>query len=313
MNRRHFLATGAALPLLGQAKPIPIIDTHIHLYDTARKEGVPWPPKENTLIYKPTYPSRFRETVKGMNVVGAIEVECSPWFNDNQWVLDVMAKEPVMVGMIGNLEPEKADFKKALERFTKNPLYLGIRYGYLWGRNPAKAVADANFISGCKDLAAANLTLDTANASAQLLRDMVVLSDKVPNLRIVLDHMGALYPPKDAPGQKQMLADLAELGKRPQVFCKGSATLRMVDNQKVPYTVAAHKSRLDLLWKTFGDDRIFYGSDWPNSDPSNPYSDGLRVMQEYVNARGRESAEKYFWKNSIKAYRWKARDKSQPS
>ena len=30
---------------------IPIIDTHIHLYDTTRPEGLPWPPPSDTVIY----------------------------------------------------------------------------------------------------------------------------------------------------------------------------------------------------------------------------------------------------------------------
>jgi hypothetical protein len=55
-----------------------------------------------------------------------------------------------------------------------------------------------------------------------------------------------------------------------------------------------------------------YGSDWPNSEPSNPYATGLRVMQEYFGPKGRENAEKYFWRNSVRAYRWVRRDSSQP-
>ncbi len=29
-----------------------IIDTHIHLYDPMRPQGVPWPDPENTLLYR---------------------------------------------------------------------------------------------------------------------------------------------------------------------------------------------------------------------------------------------------------------------
>ena len=32
---------------------IPIIDTHIHLYDTTREEGLPWPPESDKVLYKP--------------------------------------------------------------------------------------------------------------------------------------------------------------------------------------------------------------------------------------------------------------------
>jgi hypothetical protein len=36
-------------------------------------------------------------------------------------------------------------------------------------------------------------------------------------------------------------------------------------------------------------------------------------VQEYFHAKGTEAAAKYFWKNSVAAYRWVKRDVRQPS
>ena len=61
VNRREFLAGGAALAgaaSLAAATP-QMIDTHIHLYDPTRPQGVPWPAKTDTLLYKPTLPEDF--------------------------------------------------------------------------------------------------------------------------------------------------------------------------------------------------------------------------------------------------------------
>ena len=312
MNRRQFAATVAgAVCASAQSSPIPIIDTHIHLYDPTRPQGIPWPPKDSP-IYTKTLPSRLREVTKGMGVVGAIEVECSPWVEDNQWVLDVSANEEIIVGMIGNLEPDKPEFRKQLERFSKNPLYRGIRYGYLWDRDPGKALERPAFIAGLKDLAAAGLSLDTANPSVKLLEDMLKISDRVPDLRIILDHLPALYPPAENAERARFDKALKELQPRRQVYAKLSAVLRTQEGKKVSYGLAAHKDRLDRLYDTFGPDRVVFGSDWPNSDLSNPYRDGLTVMQEYFSGKGREATEKYFWRNSVNAYRWVRRNSQQP-
>ena len=40
-----------------------------------------------------------------------------------------------------------------LERFAANPLFLGIRYGYLWGRDLREALAKPAFIEGLKLMA----------------------------------------------------------------------------------------------------------------------------------------------------------------
>jgi predicted TIM-barrel fold metal-dependent hydrolase len=313
MNRRTFLGAGAAAAAASAQTPaIPIIDTHIHLYDPTRPQGVPWPPKTSS-IYVKTLPSRLREVTKGLGIVGAIEVECSPLLEDNQWVLDVMEKDTIMVGMVGDLEPDKPDFKKQLDRFAKNPLYRGIRYGYLWDRDLGAASRKPEFIAGLKELARANLSLDTANPTVKMLGDVIRMSDQVPNLRQIIDHLPALYEPKDPKERALFHAHLKEIHGRPQVYVKLSAVLRMIGNQRVPYELKAHKDRLDLLYETFGPDRVLFGSDWPNSDPSAPYSAVLKVVQEYFQGKGREAAEKYFWKNSVKAYRWVKRDKSQPN
>ena len=80
-------------------------------------------------------PDRYRSIAVPLGITGAIKVEASPWLEDNQWVLDVAAKDKIIVGVVGNLEPGKPEFAKNLERFHKNQLFLGIRYGNLWDRN----------------------------------------------------------------------------------------------------------------------------------------------------------------------------------
>ena len=316
MNRRTFLGSGVAAATIrsspAETSAVPIIDTHIHLYDPSRPQGVPWPPKD-TVIYKTTLPSRLREVTKGLGVVGALEVECSPWVDDNQWVLEVAEKDAIMVGMIGNLEPDKPDFKQRLDRLAKNPLYRGIRYGYLWDRDLGKALKKPEFVSGLKELARANLTLDTANPSLRMLRDVIQISDRVPELRVVIDHLPSMYPPPDAKDRADFQTSLRELQKRPKVYTKLSAVLNKVDGKTVSHKLEAHKDRLDLLYETFGADRVLFGSDWPNSDLSAPYTAVLGVVQEYFKTKPQEAAEKYFWKNSVQAYRWVRRDERQPN
>ena len=143
MERRTFLGIAAGTALgseTAQAAAIPIIDTHIHLFDPGRPQGVPWPPKDNAVLYKPALPDRYRKIATPLGIVGAIEVECSPWLEDNQWVLDVAAKDTIIVGTVGDLEPGKPEFRKQLERFHRNPLFRGIRYGNLWGTKLARRV-----------------------------------------------------------------------------------------------------------------------------------------------------------------------------
>jgi predicted TIM-barrel fold metal-dependent hydrolase len=241
MNRRNFLALAAGasaaaeLPSLSweEGSPIPIIDTHIHLFDTTRPGGVPWPTKKDGILYQPALPDRYRKIAVPLGIVGAIEVEASPWLEDNQWVLDVAEKDKIIVGTVGNLEPGKPDFRQQLERFQRNPLFRGIRYGNIWDRDLSRELSNPEFVSDLRILAEKGLALDTANPNPALIAAVVRVTDQVPNLRVVIDHLPQMAPPEEAAARKVYEADLQELGKRPQVYVKISEVLRRVDG-KIP-------------------------------------------------------------------------------
>lgn len=314
MNRRTFLFAAAGIAGLGavpETTPIPIIDTHIHLFDPTRPQGVPWPVKTDPVLYKPALPERYRRVTKGLGIVGALEIEASPWLEDNQWVLDVAAKDKIIVGTVGDLEPGKPDFRKYLDRFHRNPLFRGIRYGNLWNRNLGEQLSRADFISDLKALADADLALDSANPDPALIEALVRLTDRVPSLRVVVDHLPQLDPPTEKRAREAYMHNLRELGKRPQVYVKVSEVLRRVDG-RVPTDLEFYKPRLDEIWEIFGRDRLLYGSDWPNSDKWGTYPQVLSIVRDYFTNKGRVVAEKYFWRNSVEAYRWVAREPLQP-
>jgi L-fuconolactonase len=310
VNRRTLLSAAAGA-VFANAASMPIIDTHIHLFDPRRPQGVPWPPKENAVLYQPALPDRYRKIAVPLGITGAIEVEASPWLEDNQWVLDVAAKDTLVVGTVGDLEPGKPDFRKHLDRFHRNPLYRGIRCGNLWGRNFSEDVSKPEFISDLKALAEAGLVMDTANPTPALISDLVRLTDRAPSLRIVIDHLLRIELPAEAAALGPYHANLRELGKRPQVYVKGSGVLRRVDG-RVPDDLNFYRARLDEIWDIFGQDRLIYGSDWPNSDQWALYPVQLKIVREYFTGKGSAAAEKFFWKNSIAAYRWVKREASQP-
>ena len=256
-------------------------------------------------------PPRYRKLAAPLGIVGAIEVEASPWIEDNLWVLEVEEKEPFMLGTIGNLQPDKPEFKEYLDRYHKNKLFLGIRYGNLWGYNLVNQVANATFIEGLKLLQQAGLTMDTANPRPDLIEGVIRVTDKVPGLRIVVDHLPGMMARLDAGARPAVERNLSELAKRPSVYIKVSQALRVVDG-KASTDPALYKPVFDQIFDTFGEDKLIFGSDWPNASAVDNLPAIVQIVRGYFNAKGRAASEKYFWKNSLAAYRWSRRDPSQP-
>jgi predicted TIM-barrel fold metal-dependent hydrolase len=294
MTRRGLLLAAATAG--AQPAPQRVIDTHIHLFDPTRPQGVPWPPKDNATLYRPALPHRYRDLTVGLNIAGVIEVECSPWLEDNQWILDLAAHDRLIVGTVGNLDPGHADFARHLERFHRNRRFRGIRFGNLWGRNLSDEIDKPAFIAGLKRLADADLSLDTANPDPALIRAALAVADHVPTLRLIVDHLPQM---ELAPAR----GDLRELAARPQVFVKISQVLRRADG-RVPLDLAFYRDRIDEVFSLFGEDHVLYGSDWPNSDNWAPYSDVFNLVRTYFAGKSAAVRDKYFYRNSRRAYKW---------
>lgn len=287
------------------------IDTHIHLFDTGRPGGVPWPEKTDTEIYKPALPDRFEGLTAGLGIVGAIAIEASPLPTDNQWLLNLVRNHPVIVGVVGNLIPSDDAFLDQLEWFQGDPLFLGIRYGNLWKRDLDTDLDSPGFVDGLKVLAKAGLVLDTANPDAQLIDAVVQVAERVPDLRIVIDHLPHAPIPADADDRNRYWANLKLLASSPRVFIKLSE-IPVRANGKLVTDLQQYRAHLDAIWDVFGEDRILFGSDWPNSDHVATYAQTYSIVRGYMTKKSPAANEKFFWKNSVAAYRWKKRRENQP-
>lgn len=284
---------------------IPIIDTHYHIFDATRPQGAPYTGSPD---YKGgvALPSHYRAEFARLGVVGAIELEASPWIEDNLWVLEQIQPDPLFVGTVGNLEPEKPEFAEYLERYHRNPLFLGIRCGNIWGRDVAVTVDNPAFMEGMKLLSQADLVLDTANPSMSLLRAVIKINDAVPDLRIVLDHLPKFIPSADDKAAYDNL--LREIAGRPKIIAKLSEILY----RGFSHEMSAHKERLDHFVEIFGEDRVMFGSDWPESVGAATPEQIVTFARQYYAGRSRIEAEKFFWKNSLAVYKWKKRAANQP-
>jgi L-fuconolactonase len=303
INRRTFLAASAfagTAAAIASGTPSKIIDTHAHFYDPARPEGVPWPPKDDKVLYRRVLPQELEAIAKPLGVTGVMVVEASPLIADNDWVLNLAENNPFIMGMVGHLNPGAPDFGALLERYHRNPRFKGIRCGNLWNQDLGADRANDQFIEGLKLLAQSGLEMDTANPNPALVQAVLRVTEKVPNLRVVMDHF-PIDVPNDRQSAQALETDLHELAQRPHVYLKVSGVLRRV-NGRVPDELSYYKSALDELWQLFGEDRLLYGSNWPVSNLIAPYPLVLKIVREYFAGKGAEPTEKYFWRNAEKVY-----------
>jgi len=285
------VATNSATPNVKH-----MIDTHIHLYDTSREQGVPAPPREDALLYKPHLPEEFTKIAKSSGVTGTVIVEASDWIEDNQWVLDLVEGDGFYVGLVGKLDFTDKQFKKHLKRLRQDRRLVGIRV------RVAKSIdfTDEVVVENVRAMARCNLTLDILPHGISVA-DCNIIACAVPNIRIVVNHCLA-YAADGKPVDRKWSDEVKKLAKNKNVYCKVSGLYQHSAVQPAPKDVEHYRSLLDTLWNVFGQDRLIYGSNWPVTKRSGDYASYVAVVNSYFAEKGKEASEHYFWKNAAEAY-----------
>ncbi|MEP3481168.1 MAG: amidohydrolase family protein [Fuerstiella sp.] len=276
-----------------------LIDTHIHLYDPTRPDGVPWPPADDKVLYKPHLPAEYSRLAKAAGVTGVVIVEASDRIEDNTWVLDQVKDDQFYVGLVGNIDPYRKDFGKELKRLKKNKLFVGIR-----ARNAEPIdYLDPQVLANFRKLQKAGLSVDLlANGKGiQGVQEVDALAATLPNLKIIVDHVLGFDINGEPPSQEWLDA-VARLAKHPNVYCKVSGLYQRCVQQPASQNIDHYRTVLDPLWDHFGAERLVYGSNWPCTKKSGRYESFVRLVDTYFSEKGQDARELYFWKNAATVY-----------
>ena len=322
-NRRRFLAaaleTVAGVTLTGcssalRAAPsqpaagadgFTVIDAHTHFYDPSRPQGVPWPPRDDKLLYRTVLPKDYLALPVPKPVTGTVVVEASPLLEDNQWVLDLAAHEPFIVGFVGNLPVGSEGFAGHLKRFAANRLFRGIR---LRDRKLEGTLDDPAVASDLKLLADHDLSLDLVGGT-EILPFAYRLAEEVPPLRIIIDHLAGVVVDGKAP-PAGWVEKMKALARRPEMYFKVSGLVEGTGRTdgKAPSDVEFYRPALDAMTKMFGPERLIYASNWPVSEQFAPLATVQGIIGDYFRSHGRRAEEQVFFRSAKAAYKWFARN-----
>lgn len=206
-----------------------------------------------------------------------------------RWVAD-QAQRVGVVGIVAGARLDRGtDTTAHLEGLAAEPLVVGVRHN-LQGEPDGLAVSAA-FVTGAREVAAHGWSFDACVRASQL-PEVARLAGAVPELRIVLDHLGKpRVGTAAAPVAPSMewVRDLDDLARHPNVWCKLSGLPAEAGGD---WTAEQFEPFLDAAADAFGEERLMWGSDWPVSvigpaeegDPHAP-EDGSPTYQGTARSR----------------------------
>ena len=261
-----------------------VLDSHLHLWDP---EVLTYTWLEGPMAYRfadlELDRARLPQAAPERCVFVQAETVEDDFLDEVRWVAG-LAPALGIVGIVGGIRLDRGtDTVAHLEGLESEPLVVGVRHN-LQGEPDGLAVSAA-FVTGAREVAARGLTFDACVRAGQL-PEVARLAGAIPELRIVLDHLG-----KPAVGtaaaplapSAEWARDLAELARHPNAFCKISG---LPGEAGGDWSAAQLEPFLDVAADAFGTERLMWGSDWPVSvigpaEPGDPHApeDGSATYQ----------------------------------
>jgi L-fuconolactonase len=260
------------------------IDTHQHFWNLS-KVAYPWLVPAYGPIYRTFAPQDLKPLLDAAGIDTTVLVQSANSYEDTVSMLtqaELCDWIGAVIGWVPLLEPDET--AQALERYVQHPKFRGIRHLIHEEPNP-DWVVQPQIIESLKLLAERDLIFEVVAVFPNHLKLVPTIAERVPNLRMVIDHLGK-PPIKD----RQMGAwaeQLVAAAQFPNVYAKLSGLNTAADWET--WSAADLKPYIDVAIEHFGADRLMFGSDWPVCLLAGDYA---KVWDETNRAiEGRDQAE----------------------
>ena len=237
------------------------IDAHQHFWDPALLP-YPWMPPDPSPLRRPLLPELLAPVLAINRFDGSILVQAATVPEEADWLLSLADQHDFILGVVAWADLTDPRLGHILDRLQRHPKFKGIRH-------PVHDEADDNWLlrpevlQGLDELARRNLPYDLLLYPKHLPL-IPQLADRVPNLQLVLDHLGK--PPiasrhSDPARSDAWAADLERAAAIPQLSAKISGLITEADH--ATWTAEDLKPYVQHALACFTPDRLMFGSDWP--------------------------------------------------
>lgn len=276
-----------------------IIDTHQHLWDLDRVE-YPWLTPEFGVLHRTYLASELEPQLAPAGVNYTILVQAANSYEDTEYMFEQADAYDWMIGVVGwvpLLRPDEA--AKAIELYRKNPYFKGVRH-LIHNEPDPRWLLQPEVIEGLKLLAANDLTFDVVATLPEHMACIPVLSEKVPELKMVIDHLG--QPPIPSGELGRWAGDLRAAAANPRVYGKISG-LGTTSGNFEGWQAQDLKPYVDFAIETLGPERCMTGGDWPVSVLAGGYVKAWQAYRQILADRPAAEQEQILNRTAQEFYR----------
>jgi L-fuconolactonase len=278
-----------------------IIDTHVHIWDI-EKADYPWLKGDESILNRTWKIEEIENERKEAGVVAAVLVQADGNLDDTELMLNTARRTDWINGVVVWLPlKDPIESRRLLEeRFLKEKYFKGVRH-QIHDEKDTRWLLHPQVIESLKILSSYNIPYDVVGIKPDHIETVLDVTEKVPGLRMVFDHLnGPPIPTKERFGKWGELMKIAAQNKNLYAKISGLGTAsgnfqdRTADDIK-PY--------VEFVLDHFGTDRCFCGGDWPVSMLKNNYIQTWQITKDILNSvLNDKEKSKVFFSNANKFY-----------
>lgn len=270
-----------------------IIDSHVHFWKYDKKRDA-WITKDMHVLQKDYLPEHISLTLKRNEVAGVVAVQAAQSELETHFLMELAKTHPVIKGVVGWVDLQNKNSKERLDYFSQYPIIKGWRH--IAQSEPDDFLLSEDFQKGIGALHNYGYTYDILVYPRQL-HAAIELVRKFPGQKFVLDHGGK--PVIKSKSLEEWALQIKELGKYPNVYCKLTG---LFTEARKDWSAADFYPYLDVVFDSFENDRLLFGSDWPVMLLNGMYVQWKSLLEKYMEHFKKEERQKIMGENAIEFY-----------
>lgn len=274
-----------------------VVDAHQHYWDVSRFD-YGWTRQGLPLLDREYGPAELEPQLAAAGVVRSVAVQVLHDPGETRWLLGLAHVHQSIAGVVGwvDLEQDPEEVSKALEDLRTDPKLVGIRH--LVHEEPdTDWLMRPRVLDGLAVLERAGVPFDLL-LRPQHLRHVPRLSERLPALRMVVDHLAK--PLIKNRVTEPWARELRDAAANPNVLCKVSGLVTEADHRR--WRPADLAPFVEGAMESFGPARVMYGSDWPVCTLAASYADVVGALRDVLGDADPSVEAQLFGHNAVSFY-----------
>jgi L-fuconolactonase len=268
------------------------IDAHHHLWDPTRVQYEWMSEARMDSIRRPFVPADLLPELESCGIEATVVVQSANSSDDTELILEHAAATDWIAGVVAWVPLTRPDEVEAeLERLLETDVVCGIRHLAHDEPDPDWLV-QPTVVRSLGLIAREGLVYEIPAVYPLHLGHAARLAELIPDLRIVIDHLGKAPAPDAAEDFDHWCALMADCAAHGNVYAKVSGLGTTGNGTPRPFeeTGAAVARAVEL----FGPNRLLYGSDWPVATLNRDYGATFATITGMLGELSRAEHEAVF-------------------